>query len=45
MNRGTSLARSRAALGEDAFARTWAEGQAMTLERAVEYALQDEAEA
>ena len=32
-------------LGEEAFARAWAEGQAMTLEQAVEYALSDEAEA
>ena len=30
------------ALGEEAFARAWAEGQAMTLEQAVEYALGDE---
>jgi hypothetical protein len=29
----------RAALGEDEFARLFAEGQAMTLEQAVEYAL------
>jgi len=34
----------RATLGEEASARAWAEGQAMTLEQAVEYALKDEAE-
>ena len=33
---------ARAALGEEAFARAWAEGQAMTLEQAVEYALSEE---
>ena len=32
---------ARASLGEQAFARAWAEGQAMTLEQAVEYALQE----
>ncbi len=35
----------RSALGEEAFARAWAEGQAMSLEEAVEYALRDDAEA
>ena len=39
-----AIAAARAALGDEAFARAWAEGQAMTLEQAVEYAL-DEAEA
>jgi non-specific serine/threonine protein kinase len=34
---------ARAALGEDDFAAAWAEGDAMTLDRAVAYALQDEA--
>ena len=34
---------ARSALAEEAFARAWAEGQAMTLEQAVEYALQGEA--
>ncbi len=29
----------REALGEEAFATAWAEGRAMTIERAVEYAL------
>ncbi len=29
-------------LGDEAFARAWAEGQAMTLEQAVEYALRDD---
>ncbi len=36
------LAATRAMLGEEAFALAWAEGQAMTLDQAVEYALQDE---
>ncbi len=31
-------ARARSVLGEDAFSAAWAEGQAMTLEEAVEYA-------
>jgi hypothetical protein len=34
-------ATARAALGAEAFARARAEGQAMTLEQAVEYALRD----
>src|SRR5262249_38599519 len=33
------LAAARAALGDAAFAQTWAEGQAMTREQAVAYAL------
>ena len=37
--RDNSLAVSRDALGEQAFAQVWAEGQAMTLEQAVAYAL------
>jgi tetratricopeptide (TPR) repeat protein len=37
------IARLRAALGERAFAETWAEGTAMTLDRALAYA-QDEAD-
>ena len=36
-----SLATARSALGEEAFATAWAEGQAMTLEQAVVYALED----
>ena len=33
------LARVRAQLDEAAFAAAWAEGQAMTIEQAIEYAL------
>jgi hypothetical protein len=36
----TSLEMARSVLGEDSFARAWAEGQAMTLEQAVAYALE-----
>ncbi len=36
----SSLAIVRAGLGEEGLARAWAEGQAMTLEQAVEYALE-----
>jgi hypothetical protein len=35
------LAEARAALGESAFARAWAEGQAMSLAEAVGYALRE----
>jgi predicted ATPase/DNA-binding XRE family transcriptional regulator len=35
------VAATRAALGEEAFAAAWAEGQAMTQERAIAYALED----
>jgi hypothetical protein len=35
------MAAARAALGEEAFAAAWAEGQAMTLEEAVAYALEN----
>jgi tetratricopeptide (TPR) repeat protein len=35
------LARARATLGEEAFAAAWVEGQAMTLEQAVAYALEE----
>lgn len=35
------VADARAALGEEAFAAAWAQGRAMTLEQAVEYALQN----
>jgi hypothetical protein len=34
-----ALAAARAALGEEEFDRAWAEGEAMTLEQAVEHAL------
>ena len=37
-----ALADARSALGEEAFAQAWAEGQAMSLEQAVEYALRDD---
>ena len=43
-DREASLAKTRFALGDDAFARTWAEGQAMTLDQAVRYALSDNSE-
>lgn len=33
------LTASRAALGEEAFGASWTQGQAMTLEQAIEYAL------
>ncbi len=39
---GLSSCHALTTLSEEAFARAWAEGQAMTLEQAVEYALQDE---
>jgi non-specific serine/threonine protein kinase len=39
----TNLPRARAALGEQSFARAWAEGQAMSLEEAIAYALEEEA--
>src|SRR5207247_3078348 len=35
-----AMAEGRASLGEAAFATAWAEGRAMSLERAVEYALE-----
>jgi non-specific serine/threonine protein kinase len=37
-----SVASARAALGEETFASAWAEGQAMTLEQAVAYALEED---
>lgn len=40
-DRGVDAA--RASLGEEAFTAAWEEGRAMTLEQAIEYALQDEA--
>ena len=36
-----AIASARAELGEEAFAKVWAEGQEMTLERAVAYALEE----
>ncbi|HLE26902.1 MAG TPA: tetratricopeptide repeat protein [Anaerolineales bacterium] len=39
VERDRALAAARAALGEEAFAAVYAEGQAMTMEQAVEYAL------
>ena len=41
-DRGVTAARSE--LGEEAFAAAWAEGQAMSMEEAIEYALQNEPE-
>jgi ATP/maltotriose-dependent transcriptional regulator MalT len=38
------VAAVRAGVGAEAFATAWAEGQAMTLQRAIEYALQHEGE-
>jgi predicted ATPase/class 3 adenylate cyclase len=35
-----NLAAARAVLGEEAFAEAWADGQALTLEKAIEYALE-----
>ncbi len=40
-NHERDLAATRAALGEVGWAEAWADGQAMTLDQAVEYALQD----
>jgi hypothetical protein len=37
-----SIAAARAALGNEAFERAWAEGKAMTLDQAMTYALADE---
>jgi predicted ATPase/class 3 adenylate cyclase/DNA-binding XRE family transcriptional regulator len=39
-----SIAAARAALGEEAFAAAWAEGQAMTMEQVIEYVLATENE-
>ena len=39
----STVAAARASLGEAALARAWAEGRAMTLEQAIEYALAEEA--
>ena len=38
-----ALTTAQAALGEDAFARAWSEGQAMTLDEAVEYVMEHQA--
>ena len=38
----SDIAALRAALGEAAFTVAWAEGRAMTLEQAIEYALADQ---
>jgi hypothetical protein len=36
-----SLGRARVALGEEAFSRAWAEGQAMALDQAIRSALEE----
>jgi hypothetical protein len=36
------MAAARAVLGEESFAAAWSEGKAMSLEQAVEYALEEE---
>ena len=36
-----TVAEGRAALGEAAFAMAWAEGRAMSLDQAIEYALSE----
>jgi|SRR5579871_57973 len=36
------VATARASLGEEAFAEAWEQGQAMTIEQAIEYALQED---
>jgi non-specific serine/threonine protein kinase len=42
--REAAIATTRSALGEETFAAAWAEGQAMTLEQALDYALAVEAD-
>ncbi len=44
IEKASAIAAARAALGEQAFTAAWAEGQAMTLEQALELALNEEAE-
>jgi hypothetical protein len=39
----SNVAAVRSSLGEAALARAWAEGRAMTLEKAIEYALEEKA--
>ena len=36
------VASARAELGEEEFQKAWAEGRAMSIEQAIEYALEDE---
>jgi hypothetical protein len=36
-----NVAATRAGLGEEAFAAAWSQGQAMTLEQAIEHATED----
>jgi len=36
------VATARASLGEEAFAEAWQQGRAMTIEQAIEYALQEQ---
>jgi uncharacterized protein HemY len=40
--RAQALSATRAMLGESSFAAAWAEGQAMTLERSIDYALEND---
>jgi non-specific serine/threonine protein kinase len=44
IERASAVGAARAALGEQTFAAAWAEGQAMTLEQALDYALAAEAD-
>ena len=45
LEHGRTVAALTGALGEEAFAATWAEGRAMSLEQAIAYALEEPADA